>query len=141
MYEVAIKAKPTAHITRVCIDEFDCGRLAVDINLVTLAHRAIGKLKNLASDEAQLTWQFSPEFEWEAKAYRPNPTLGNLNDPPTAHEFDGEDECKQRFRLRPEQERSLFWKIRQKRRDVEPSIEEERGEAYLLSLGTKTERP
>ena len=140
VYEVALKARPTALTTRVCIDEFNCGRLAVDINLVTLAHRAIGKLKSLASNEVELTWQFDTEFIWESKTYRPIPTLlSNLNDPPTAYEFDGEDENKQRFHLRPEQERSLFWMIRQERRDVEPFIEEERDEACLLSLGWRVE--
>ncbi|MCJ1233810.1 hypothetical protein MMC14_001768 [Varicellaria rhodocarpa] len=125
---------------QICIDESNCRRLAVDINLVTLAYRAIEKLKNPSSNEAQLTWQFSTEFIWQAKTYRPNPTLqGNQNDPFTAHEFDGKDKSKQRFHLRPVQERSLFWMIGQERRIVEPLIEEERDGVCLLSLGWRVE--
>ncbi|GAA6003370.1 hypothetical protein JCM10207_000301 [Rhodosporidiobolus poonsookiae] len=138
-YERALKARPEPILihTRQKGQSFE---LRVGLNVVSLAHRALAQLP-IPSDPHQT--RSTPVVEWRL-ASSANIELGrqkghvfslksNRNDPEAEN-----PSIFTKFKLRPEQLRSLHWMLKQEQ-DPQPWVEQEVAEAPLSQLGWHAE--
>ncbi|KAI9808767.1 MAG: hypothetical protein M1825_003920 [Sarcosagium campestre] len=136
-HERALKNRPASFVTRARIDEDNIGQLQIGLNIPSLLHRALGNLlagSDACISDAKVSWRLDTDYRWPARAVLPAFTLrSNKPDP----------ECAQppsfKFRLRPEQLRSLDWMKRQEAGAGIEFEEEEVEEALLPALGWRAE--
>ncbi|KAI9753984.1 MAG: peptide transporter ptr2 [Chaenotheca gracillima] len=132
-YERALKNRPAPFVTQIRIDEDKTQYLRIGLNVTTLAHRALSKLRG-AYHMPMVAWRLDTNFISSAKISLPKLTLpSNKLDRP----------AKQppyiRLPLRPEQLRSLHWMMEQEDASPPSFIEEEVEEALLPQLGWRAE--
>ena len=143
-YERAIKARAAPFVTYVRIDENMTGQFMVGLNVLTLAHRALAKFRDLASYEGvSLSWRLDTQYLWKSHATLPRFTLkSNKDDPEALYVFPAKEKVYgvwKELKLRKEQQRSLQWMINQEAEGAEPFKEQEVEEANLRHLGWRAE--
>lgn len=133
VYEQNIKQRPAPFLGFAKIDDNDTLHLHVCLNVITLLHRAWGKL--CKGNGISFHWRLCVDNVGFL-----HPHLGQLKE----RSNDGDEESKQppnftRHHLRKEQLRSLTWMRSQEEDDVPPFEEEEVAEALIPSLGWRAE--
>ncbi|KAI9793644.1 MAG: hypothetical protein M1816_007539 [Peltula sp. TS41687] len=134
-FERALKQRPAPFITQVRIDENNVGRLRIGLNVLTLAHRALANLPmHGASSDVAVAWRLSTDYFSSPKVPIPkfsiksNKSDSSCGQPPSF-----------KFKLRPEQLRSLKWMLDQESPEAPAFTEEEAEEAMLPQLGWRAE--
>ena len=142
-YERAMKSRAAPFVTYVRIDENKIGRLTIGLNVPTLAHRALAKLRDLASyDGVSCSWRLNTRYIWPSKPDLPRFKLtSNKTDKEASHVFPVKEEQNgvlKDLKLRKEQQRSLQWMVGQEH-NPQPFLEQEIEEAHLQHLGWRAE--
>lgn len=133
-FEQAMKDRPSALLTQMCIDQDGAINLKLAINPQTLLHRAAAKLLGDNAGEALLQWRLITDYVVPSKISFPPFTLKNNDEDTQAPNPPGFLHT-----LRPEQRRSLHWMIAQEADDITPFVEEEVEEASIPPLGWRAE--
>ena len=135
-HERALKARPPFFFIRNRIDDNDCNRMELAINVATLAHRATAKLE-LPSKHSGfgLAWRFDPSYKCPTSFDFKRLKVVAVNTPGhVAYDFPN-----RQFNLRPEQRRSLSWMAGQESPFTSEWKEQEIEEAFLPSFGWRAE--
>ncbi|KAK9448197.1 uncharacterized protein V1518DRAFT_419949 [Limtongia smithiae] len=137
-YEIALKQRPEAFVTRITIDD-DCTTFQIGLNTAALIHRAISRLQeSTVSTSAaietsyRLTLDFQPILSLPEAKFK---LLSNRKDKP----HDQPALWNKMFPLRPEQLRSLGWMLSMESDDVAPFVEEEIMESILQPMAWRAE--
>ena len=136
-YERALKERPPMFSIRRRINrEGPYGELQIALNVASLVHRAINKLKDIASSTGlNVSWRLNPDYQESAQySMRRFRLSDNAGFPRAVYEFPVSE-----YRLRREQERTLYWMILQESSTAAPWIEQETEEALLPALGWRAE--
>ncbi|EAU90488.2 DNA repair protein rad8 [Coprinopsis cinerea okayama7 len=134
-YERRLKRRPSPFVTQLQLDSEGIAHVRIGINIPSLLHRALSRLptKNRNS-KPTLSWRldtnYAPAANMTRRKFR---LLSNRDDKPHSQPPNF------RIPLRPEQQRSLAWMLRQEAEDAPPFIEEEISEAILDPLGWRAE--
>ncbi len=130
-YERLIKARPPPFVTRVRFETSNSGCLEIGLNVFTLLHRALATFKDTPTGTAiKAYWHLITEYDWPMRFSMPKFVLGdNTGGSEVNHQFGFGSE------LRPEQQRSLHWMIRQEAADAPCFREQEIQEATQPQLG------
>ncbi|KDQ61535.1 hypothetical protein JAAARDRAFT_30985 [Jaapia argillacea MUCL 33604] len=133
-FERSLKVRPAPFVTQVKIAD-GCATIAIGVNFPTLLHRARSRLPTLGrSEPITMSWRLDTDFTPIVKLNLPKFTL-------TSNRADPEHPQPPHFKipLRPEQQRSLGWMLKQEAQNAPPFIEEEIAEAILEPLGWRAE--
>lgn len=145
-YEQALKRRPAPFGVAMRADPAEggatVGQIEVSANPLALALRALALMPTGGDGAAaELAWRVVPHSD--AKEPRPPLRLSSnkqdeaAGQPPHFQAFSGR--CGRVLPLRPEQQRSLAWMLRQEAPDAPPFVEQEVGEAALPALGWRLE--
>ena len=136
-YERAMKAKPSPLCVYVRRDEADKLQLLVNVNLQTLAHRAVAKLLSVSSrGSIEVTWRLDTQYQPGELPSLPNFTLpSNKTDIPRPHTFPSRAPHGSPVSLRIEQQRSLQWMVSREGPNVRPFYEQASVEFCEPNLG------
>ena len=140
-YERAMKAKPSPLCVYVRRDEADKLQLLVNVNLQTLAHRAVAKLLSLTSEGSiEVTWRLDTQYQPGELPALPKFTLpSNKTDVPRPHTFPNRALNGSPISLRAEQQRSLQWMVSREAHNVLPFYEQASAEFCEPNLGWRLE--
>lgn len=132
-YERQLKARPPTFVAFTRIDEHCVGHIRICVNITSLVHQASAKL-NMGS-QISLHWRVTVEDASTQDVALPGFKVKNNRDNAQHAQPPGF----KRFRLRPEQLRSLNWMVEQEKDDIAPFLEEEVEEAVLAPLNWRAE--
>ena len=140
-YERAMKAKPSPLCVYVRRDTNDKLQLLVDINLQTLAHRAVAKLLSVTPEGSiEVTWRLDTQYQPGELPTLPKFTLpSNKTDLPRPHTFPNRALNGSSLSLRAEQQRSLQWMVSREAPNVPPFHEQASAEFCEPNLGWRLE--
>ncbi|KAI9805360.1 MAG: hypothetical protein M1833_005813 [Piccolia ochrophora] len=136
-YERALKDRPAPFITRVRIDEDNVGHLQVGLNVTSLVHKAAANLSMVPdehSTDLKLAWRLCTDY-----VIPPSASLEKLRLRSNKADPESKQPPRFKYKLRPEQLRSLHWMRQQESEHAEPYTEEEVEEALLPQLGWRAE--
>ena len=135
-YETSLKARPFPFVTLIRIDENNIGCLKIELNVMTLLHRALAKLAGVQLDDTvTLSWRLDTQYTWPSKVLLPEFTLrNNKNVEQAKYVFPQPN-----MALWKHQARSLQWMIKQEADDCPSFEEQEIEEVSLKQLGWRAE--
>lgn len=133
-YERALKTRPAALVAQIRLDD-DVGTLQIGVNTATLLHQAIASLP-LRENKLKLSWRLHTDYRPETAFFRPGKLLLKSN---KADQEAAQPPNFRKYKLRPEQLRSLSWMKAQENPAGYSFVEEEISEAVLPALGWRVE--
>ncbi|KAG5647866.1 hypothetical protein DXG03_007790 [Asterophora parasitica] len=135
-YERRLKRRPAPFVTQLKLDEDEIGTVRVGVNAPSLIHRAASRLPSENRTEPiAYAWKIDTNYSPAATIDLPLFTIRS-NKLDIEH---AQPPSFKKFPLRPEQQRSLEWMVRQESPTAEPFMEEEISEAVLPPLGWRAE--
>lgn len=133
-YERALKNRPTPYFILADINISGCALIQVGINRMSLAHRALSKLRLASSTMPSVKWRLDSKFVDRAVMKFPRFTLQSNSEDAIHPQVEGMN-----LDLRPEQSRSLTWMRAQEHERGVSFMCQEVEEAVHPKLGWKTE--
>lgn len=133
VFERQLKARPLPFVAFTRVDEHDIGYIQICVNMTTLIHQASAKLD--VRDCTSLHWRLSVEDSSLQDTVLPPFTVKSNRSNPEYAQPPGF----RRYKLRPEQLRSLNWMVEQEKSGAPPFLEEEVEEAVLIPMNWRAE--
>ncbi|TID22279.1 c-5 cytosine-specific dna [Venturia nashicola] len=134
VYEGALKRRPAAYLIMTKVDTANLAQIRIGVNILSLAHRAIGKLRLATSSKVSIDWRLDSMYV--PRTFIKFPRFSILS-----NKLDKEHAPPSRMKigLFKEQLRSLTWMRAQELGDGVSFECQEVDEAVLPKLGWKTE--
>ncbi|KAE9990764.1 hypothetical protein EG327_000997 [Venturia inaequalis] len=133
-YERALKNRPSPYFILANVDDSGIAHVDVGVNRISLAHRALEKLRVASSATPSVRWRLDSNFVNRAVTKFPRFTLKSNRGDAMNSQIDG-----MKLDLRPEQLRSLTWMRAQEHKSGVYFKCQEVEEAVHPKLGWKTE--
>lgn len=133
-YERALKNRPSPYFILANTDASGFTQVDVGINRISLAHRALEKLRVASSATPSVKWRLDSDFVDRAVLKFPRFTLKSNREDALSSQING-----MKLDLRPEQLRSLTWMRAQENNSGTSFTCQEIEEAVHPKLGWKTE--